>query len=205
MSLTVAELAAQSLPANGIDALYCLPGVQLDPFFDALYDLQEDLRVIHTRHEQGAGYMALGAALATGQPQAYAVVPGSGFLNSTAALSTALATHARVLALVGEIPVGAQGKGFGVLHEIPDGFGILERLTQSAHQVRGGDSAAETLTEAWRDLISGPPGPVGLSIPMNVWHAETGQAEAKSIAPDPNPPVDADAIAAAAKLIAKAR
>ena len=39
------------------------------------------------RHEQGAAYMALGAALATGKPAVYSVVPGAGFLNSTAALA----------------------------------------------------------------------------------------------------------------------
>ena len=39
------------------------------------------LRVIHPRHEQTAAYMALGAALATGKPQAFAVVPGPGLLE----------------------------------------------------------------------------------------------------------------------------
>ena len=47
------------------------------------------IRTVHTRHEQGAAYMALGAALATGKPQAYAVVPGPGLLNPSAALLTA--------------------------------------------------------------------------------------------------------------------
>ena len=56
---------------------------------------------VHTRHEQGAAYMALGAALATGKPQAYAVVPGPGLLNSSAALLTAYAMNAPVLALIG--------------------------------------------------------------------------------------------------------
>ena len=76
--MTVAEYAASSFTANDISNLYCLPGLQLDPFFDAVYDLQPNLNVIHTRHEQGAAYMALGAALATGKPHAYAVVPGAG-------------------------------------------------------------------------------------------------------------------------------
>ena len=48
--------------------------------------------------------MALGAALATGKPQAYAVVPGPGLLNSSAALLTAYSMNAPVLALIGEIP-----------------------------------------------------------------------------------------------------
>ena len=48
--------------------------------------------------------MALGAALATGKPQAYAVVPGPGLLNSGAALLTAYGMNAPVLALIGQIP-----------------------------------------------------------------------------------------------------
>ena len=62
------------------------------------------MRTVHTRHEQGAAYMALGAALATGKPQAYAVVPGPGLLNSVAALLTAYGMNAPVLALIGANP-----------------------------------------------------------------------------------------------------
>ena len=65
----------------GITSLYCLPGVQSDHLFNALFDAGDAIRVVHTRHEQGAAYMALGAALATGRPAAYSVVPGPGFLN----------------------------------------------------------------------------------------------------------------------------
>ncbi|MEK9853429.1 MAG: thiamine pyrophosphate-binding protein, partial [Rhodobiaceae bacterium] len=124
---------------------------------------------IQTRHEQGAAYLATGAALATGRPQAFCVVPGPGFLNTTAALSTAWAVNAPVLALAGQIPLGAQGKGHGLLHEIPDQFGILERLTKSSHRITGPEDAAATLQAAFRDLKSGRPRPVGLEIAVNLW------------------------------------
>jgi len=55
-----------------------LPGVHNDPFFDALFKTSDRIRTVHTRHEQGASLMALGAALATGKPQVYCVVPGPG-------------------------------------------------------------------------------------------------------------------------------
>ena len=58
----VAELAIETLVANGIDQSYCLPGVQNDHFFDALYDRTDALRPIQSRHEQGAAYMAMGAS-----------------------------------------------------------------------------------------------------------------------------------------------
>ena len=67
MNKTVASLVVDSLIANGIETLYCVPGVQNDPFFDALYDRQEKLNPLHTRHEQGAAYMALGGGAGDGK------------------------------------------------------------------------------------------------------------------------------------------
>ena len=79
--MTTAEAIVAALIAHGLDTLYALPGVQNDHLFDALFKSSDAIRTVHTRHEQGAAYMALGAALATGKPQAYAVVPGPGLLN----------------------------------------------------------------------------------------------------------------------------
>ena len=87
--MTTAEATVEALIAHGIDAVYALPGVHNDPLFDALFKAGDCIRTVHTRHEQGAGYLALGAALATGKPQVYSVVPGPGLLNSAAALLTA--------------------------------------------------------------------------------------------------------------------
>ena len=70
------EAAVQALLAQAVDTLFVLPGVQNDELFSALYDDAEQLRVIVTRHEQAAGYMAYGYAAATGRPGAYCVVPG---------------------------------------------------------------------------------------------------------------------------------
>src|SRR5205823_10197243 len=126
--LTAAEAVVATLIAHGLDAIYALPGLQNDPLFDALFRFSDRLSTIHTRHEQGAAYMALGAALATGKPQAYAVVPGPGFLNSAAALLTAYSMNAPVLALVGQIPHADIGRGLGHLHEIRAPTGIIKPL-----------------------------------------------------------------------------
>src|ERR1051325_728320 len=93
--MTTAEAAVATLIAHGLDTVYALPGVHNDHLFDAFHAAGERLSVVHTRHEQGAAYMALGAALATGRPQAYAVVPGPGLLNSSAALLTAYSMNAK--------------------------------------------------------------------------------------------------------------
>src|SRR3954462_911119 len=98
--MTTAEAIVASLIAHGLDTIYALPGVHNDPLFDALFKASDRIRTVHTRHEQGASLMALGAALATGKPAAYAVVPGPGFLNSATGLLQAHGTNAQVLALV---------------------------------------------------------------------------------------------------------
>ncbi|MEC7093919.1 MAG: thiamine pyrophosphate-binding protein, partial [Pseudomonadota bacterium] len=206
MTTTIAKLAVEALIANGIEQLYCLPGVQNDHFFNALFDHTDAITPIQTRHEQGAAYMATGAALATGEPQAFCVVPGPGFLNTTAALSTAYGMNAPVLALVGQIPTAAQGKGHGLLHEIPDQFGILERLTKSSHRVTGGDDAIGHVVDAFTSLVSGRPQPVGLEVAVNLWTQDvTGTLPDLAPPGRSSPAVDTDAIDRAAKLIASAR
>ena len=64
--LTGGQALVKSLIGNGVETLFALPGVQLDHMFNALHDEGNAIRVINTRHEQGAAYMALGYSLASG-------------------------------------------------------------------------------------------------------------------------------------------
>ena len=79
------EAIVQSLIAHGVDTVFGLPGVQNDHLFNAFYDNRDKLRVVHSRHEQGAAYMALGYALATCKVGVCSVVPGPCFLTCGAA------------------------------------------------------------------------------------------------------------------------
>ena len=97
---------------------------------------------IHTRHEQGAAYLALGAAMATGKPSAYCVVPGPGFLNTTGALSQAYGNNAPVLAIAGQVPLAYVNRDTGYLHDIPDQLGIMQRLTKWSARIRAPHEAA---------------------------------------------------------------
>jgi acetolactate synthase-1/2/3 large subunit len=106
---TGAEALLEQVLANDVDTIFGLPGGQLDPFFDAMYRAGNRLKYVGARHEQGAGYMAFGYARSTGRVGTYAVVPGPGVLNTTAALSSAYAVDAPVLCLTGQIPRGPSG------------------------------------------------------------------------------------------------
>ena len=204
MGWSVARLAVESLIANGIESLYCLPGVQNDPFFNVLYDCTDRLQPVQARHEQGAAYMALGAALATGKPQAFCLVPGPGFLNGCAALCTAQALNAPLFALIGQIPSRAIGKGFGLLHEIDGQRDIMAQLTKSASSVMQGDAAPAAFADAWTSMVSGRPGPVGVEVPADVWGQDSGVDHVDAANPQQTPLLDDRDISAAAALIAAA-
>ena len=201
--LNTAEAVIRSLTINGVDTIFGLPGVQNDVFFAALHDAQDKIRVLHTRHEQGACYMALGAAMATGKPYAYIVVPGPGFLNSTGALCTAYACNAPVLALTGQIPQATIGRGLGMLHELPDQLGVMERLAKYAARIRAPHEAPHIMNEAFRQLRSGRPRPVALECPPDVWPKRAAM-DFPPAAQAEHGSVDPDAIEAAAKLLGAA-
>jgi acetolactate synthase I/II/III large subunit len=203
--MTAGEAVVASLIAHGIDTIYALPGVHNDPLFDALFKAAGDIRTVHARHEQTAGYMALGAALATGKPQAYTVVPGPGLLNSAAALLTAYGTNAPVLALIGQIPQAAIGRGFGHLHEIRDQAGILSRLVDFTAQVRTPAEAPEIIGAAMRAMRTGRPGPAAVECAMDVWGRSGPVPAIAPPTPVVQPPIDEDAIQAAAKRLGSAK
>jgi len=132
------------------------------------------------------------------------VVPGPGFLNSTAALATAYSTGARVLALVGQIPGRAIGKGHGYLHEIPDQLGILRTLTKNAERAARPQDAPGVVARAFAQLSSGRPRPVGVEVPPDMLAARAEVELGTPLPPALQPPLDEDAIERAADLLAKA-
>ncbi|MEA3070805.1 MAG: acetolactate synthase large subunit, partial [Alphaproteobacteria bacterium] len=203
--MTTAEAVVETLIVHGITTVYALPGVHNDHLFDALFKAADRIRTIHTRHEQGAAYMALGAALATGKPQTYAVVPGPGLLNSSAALLTAYGMNVPVLALVGQIPQATIGRGLGYLHEIRDQAGIISRLVDFSARIREPSEAAMLVAEAFRAMASGRPGPAVLECAMDVWGRSAPTMAIGSPPPAATPPVNDEAAEDAARRLATAK
>src|SRR5438105_13924980 len=203
--MTGGSALVEMLRRNGVDTIFALPGVQNDALFVAFYDAAEALREIHTRHEQGAAYMAFGYARASGKVGTYAVVPGPGLLNTTAALSTAYATNAPVLCISGQIPSDLIGRGFGLLHEISDQLGILRTLTKWAARIDHPTQTGKRVNEAFRQLCDGRPRPVALEMPLDVMALETEVGLPAVEEPPPNTTPDPEQIDRAAALLAEAK
>src|SRR5499426_2896658 len=179
--MTTAEATVATLLAHGLDTVYALPGVHNDFLFDALAKASNRLRTVHSRHEQGAAYMALGAALLT-----------------------AYGRNAPVLAMIGQIRHDDIGRGFGHLHEILDQAGIIRRLVDHYALIRDAGEAPARVAAAMRAMLSGRPGPAALECAIDVWGRES---DATIVAPGPpdEPEIDDDAVLAAARRLGAAK
>jgi len=204
-TMTGGMAIAAALIANGVDTVFGLPGAQMYPFFDALQQRSAWLRTIGARHEQACGYMAFGYARSTGRPGVFAVVPGPGMLNASAALCTAFGCNAPVLCVTGQVPSQFIGRGRGHLHELPDQLAILRGLTKWAARIERAADAPAMVDEAFRRMLSGRPGPVALEMAWDVMAASQFVTPLPRATIEPAPAPSPGDIEAAARILVEAR
>ncbi len=203
--MTGGEAIVDGLLRHGIDTVFGLPGVQVYGLFDGFARAANRLRLINARHEQTTAYMALGYACATGRPAAYAVVPGPGVLNTTAALATAWGLNAPVLCITGQVPSAMIGRGRGQLHELPDQLDTLRSLLKWAERIEHPTQAPYQVARAFQEMLSGRRGPVAIEMPLDQMSASAEVAPHDPLPLAPNPTPDIEQIAAVAKLVANAK
>ena len=203
-NMTGGEAMLRAAVANGIDTIFGLPGAQVYPLFDAIHR-SPDVNAIISRHEQGAAYMAYGYAAATGRPGAFAVVPGPGILNASAALCTAQACNKPVLCMTGQIMSEYLGKGRGHLHELPDQLATLASIVKHADRIDDPANTSAQMNKAFRQMRSGRPGPASVEMCWDTmaksWDVEIGPGNDTI----DRPAVNDDEISDAAELLANAK
>jgi len=175
-------LVAQ-LEREGVRDLFALPGVQLDWAFAALAEREQTLRVLVPRHEQAVTYMADGYARTGGNVGVAMVVPGPGVLNALSGLATAYACSSRVVMLAGQLPVARIGQGHGLLHELPDQSGILQRIAKWHALAREPGEVPALLAQAFMQARSGRPRPAVLELPQDVLQRQADAAACSPAAP----------------------
>jgi len=201
--MTGGEAMIRAAAANGADLIFGIPGAQIYPMFDAM-KRDPGIRTVVSRHEQGAGYMAFGAAKATGKPATFAVVPGPGVLNASAALCTADGCNQPVLCLTGQIMSEFLGVGRGHLHELDDQKATLGTIVKHSDHIDDPKTASPQINEAYRQMLSGRPGPAAVSMCWDTMAAEHEVDIGGGNDRVDKPEIDADSVADAAKLVAGA-
>lgn len=203
--MTGGEAAVETLRRNGVDTIFGLPGVQLDGLFNAFYESQDSIRVIHTRHEQATAYMADGYSRVTGKEGVCVVVPGPGVMNASAALATAYACNSSVLCLTGQIRSDLIGVGRGLLHEIPDQLGLARSFSKFQGRANTPAEIPGTLDRAIAEIRTGRARPTYVEVPPDIFFASEEVTVGPAVAKRARSAGDPDLIAKAAKALDGAR
>jgi acetolactate synthase-1/2/3 large subunit len=164
MQLTGAEIFLESLKREGVDTLFALPGGVVLKIFDVLHQ-QNDIRVILTRHEQGAGHMAEGYAKATGKAGVALITSGPGMTNVITALADAYMDSVPVVCFSGQVPTQLIGND---AFQEADNIGLSRPCTKYNFLVKDVNDLAQTIKEAFYIATTGRPGPVLVDIPKDI-------------------------------------
>ncbi len=166
-----ANALTETLRNAGVKTVFSLSGNQIMPVYDAAID--SGLRIVHTRHEAAAVYMADGWAQVTGELGVALVTAAPGFANAISALYTAKMQEVPVLFLSGDSPIG--GDGTGTFQEL-DQVAIAAPVVKHAVRAQSPETIGETIAEAIRIAKSGRPGPVHVALPFDVLQNSGGVA-----------------------------
>ncbi|MFD1098150.1 acetolactate synthase 2 catalytic subunit [Shewanella litorisediminis] len=194
-----ADAVIKVLAAHGVNTVFGYPGGAIMPIYDALYGSE----VEHTlcRHEQGAGFAAVGYARASGKTGVCFATSGPGATNLITALADALLDSVPVVAITGQVSTSVIGTD--AFQEI-DVLGMSLSCTKHSFMVQSVDELVPTLYRAFDLAASGRPGPVLVDIPKDVQIAQL-EYRAPLLAVADEPKVQDADIDAARALIAAAK
>jgi len=205
VQLTGAQALIKSLEQMGVDTIFGLPGGAILPVYDPLID--SSIRHILVRHEQGAGHMAEGYALATGRPGVAMVTSGPGATNIVTPIANAHMDSTPLVVITGQVPTA--NIGTDAFQEC-DITGITMGITKHNFLVTSADEIPRAVAAAFYIATTGRPGPVLIDVPKDVtqammqwWWPETVE-EYDLPGYHPQSAIDDASAAAAAELIAQA-
>ena len=166
-TMTGAKMVVQALKDQGVDVIFGYPGGAVLPIYDELF-LQNDIRHVLVRHEQGAIHMAEGYARSTGKVGVALVTSGPGATNAVTGLTDALLDSIPLVVLSGQVPTCMIGTdGF----QEADTVGITRPCTKMNWLVKDTARLAETIHTGFHVARSGRPGPVLIDLPKDVQFA----------------------------------
>ena len=175
MQLTGAQALIKSLEMQGVEVVFGLPGGAILPVYDPLID--SSIRHILVRHEQGAGHMAEGYALATGRPGVAIVTSGPGATNIVTPIGNAHMDSTPLVVITGQ--VSSVAIGTDAFQEC-DITGITMGITKHNFLIKSAHDIPRAVAAAFHIATTGRPGPVLVDLPKDIaqstmewWYPET--------------------------------
>ncbi len=159
------QLLARALRDKEVKHVFTLAGGFCNPALEGFLDCQ--IPVINCPHEQIAGHLADGHARITRQPTVCLVGP-EGFSNAVPAMMEAWGERSPVIFITGSST--KKREGAGGFKEIDD-VAIAAPLTKYSVSISDGTRIQEFVDRAWKIAMNGYPGPVHLSLPVDIMFA----------------------------------
>ena len=166
------RLVAKVLKQEGVEYLFALSGGHIDPIFQGCLD--EGIKVIDVRHEQVAVFMAEGWAWVTGKPGVAAVTAGPGITNAVTGLWNALGKASPIVVFGGRSPM--REFEWGSLQDM-NSLSLAQTVTKWARAGYETKRIAEYVSMAFRQTMSGRPGPAYLEFPIDILAAKVEESE----------------------------
>lgn len=158
------EILIDALIKEKVNTIFGYPGGSVIPIFDALCS-EKSIKLILTRHEQGAAHAADGYARATGKPGVCIVTSGPGATNTITGIATAKLDSIPMVVISGQVV--SNNIGTDAFQEI-DMLGITRSICKHNYLVNDVKELPRIVKEAFHIASTGRPGPVGIDIPVNI-------------------------------------
>lgn len=184
MKPTVADHIARFLADREVDRVFGLCGHTNISLLAAL-ERQGSPRFITTRHEQIAAHAADGYARSSGRPGVVMLHVGPGITNAATGVATAAFDSVPLLVIAGDVPSYYEGRGphqeFNLRRDA-DQTSVYEPFVKRAWRISRADQVPRVLARAWDLARAGRPGPVLVSVPMDIL-AEVFEADVHPASP----------------------
>ncbi|PSK91820.1 acetolactate synthase-1/2/3 large subunit [Murinocardiopsis flavida] len=162
---TAAEEVVDVLAAAGIRRCYTVPGESFLELADAMHR-HDRIRLVSTRHEGGAAFMAEADAKSTGVPAVAAATRGPGAANLAVGVHTATQDSTPMIVFLGQVETDYLGRE--AFQEV-DLTAFYAPITKWATTVTRADRLAEVTAQAVRTATTGRPGPVAIAVPGDLF------------------------------------
>jgi acetolactate synthase-1/2/3 large subunit len=166
--MTGAEMVVRALQDQGVEHIFGYPGGAVLPIYDALF-LQDKVKHILVRHEQGAVHSAEGYARSSGKVGCVLVTSGPGATNAVTGLTDAMMDSIPLVCITGQVPTHLIGSD---AFQECDTVGITRHCTKHNYLVKRIEDLPRILHEAFYVASNGRPGPVVVDIPKDIQFAK---------------------------------
>jgi acetolactate synthase-1/2/3 large subunit len=177
-----ARAMLQVFARRGVRVAFGIPGGLISSIFDALVDVPE-IRLVMTRHEAMAAFCAIGHVVATGTPALVLTTSGPGITNAITGVAAAYLEELPLVLIGGEVAAAATSRGAmqDSSSNSVDAVALMRTVTRWSARVDSAAGAAGAAEQALR-IATGPrPGPVFLSLPIDVGNARISRFPAMSM------------------------